>query len=488
MALSLLLSCRPSGINVYENAFSLIDMPVLKKDWEGVMFSSYDRSGGNDDGFKGTYSKLRVENGNSVLAEAEGAGYISRIWFTHSEHHEDGLLNRERENIRIYIDDKDKPAIEFPLEQLFTGDIEGFPEELVGQGLGGWYCYVPIPFSKYCRVEVEGEAVRFYQINFQQYKGQKTIAPYEESDAKKVQKMLKSQVEEFNLDGAGIVFPKNTQVLSVKRGQSQSVTINEKNKLITGLFAKVPENQLAAFLNSRMSIYWDDQEKAAVDVPTKMFFAIPDASSIQESWVAGYQSGILYSRLPMPFNHQARIEFSGEEAAFDLEIAYELAELPQAHWGYLHAFYQEELPTNDPADPYLLLQTEGAGNYVGTFLMTEGPTRGEENLPVWLEGDEVFVCDGEMRIHGTGTEDYFNCGWYSVPGRLNEPGDFAMHGFPKFDMGPVGFASAYRWHLTDPVPFNESIHVTVEHGISNADAVDYRSVAFYYLSQQYDQD
>src|SRR5262245_36647629 len=42
--------------------------------------SSYDRTGGNDDGFSGRYSFLRKEGENLVLAELEGPGVIQRIW------------------------------------------------------------------------------------------------------------------------------------------------------------------------------------------------------------------------------------------------------------------------------------------------------------------------------------------------------------------------------------------------------------------------
>lgn len=43
-------------------------------------FSSYDRTGGNDDGFNGTYSYLRKEGDKLVIAEMEGPGVINRIW------------------------------------------------------------------------------------------------------------------------------------------------------------------------------------------------------------------------------------------------------------------------------------------------------------------------------------------------------------------------------------------------------------------------
>ncbi|MGZ3357468.1 MAG: hypothetical protein ACXVBO_21830, partial [Isosphaeraceae bacterium] len=55
-----------------------------------VGFSSYDRTGGNNDGFNGTYSRIRAEDGNSVLAEVDGPGVVQRIWFTHTSGEPDG--------------------------------------------------------------------------------------------------------------------------------------------------------------------------------------------------------------------------------------------------------------------------------------------------------------------------------------------------------------------------------------------------------------
>src|SRR5262245_4161253 len=51
---------------------------------QAVGFSSYDRTGGNNDGFNGTYSKIRAEADDSVLAELAGPGIVQRIWFTHT--------------------------------------------------------------------------------------------------------------------------------------------------------------------------------------------------------------------------------------------------------------------------------------------------------------------------------------------------------------------------------------------------------------------
>ncbi|MCT4590427.1 MAG: DUF2961 domain-containing protein [Carboxylicivirga sp.] len=484
----LVLSSCNSSIDVYKQAFEREEMASLQSNWEAIMFSSYDRNSGNDDGFNGTYSKLRIENGNSVLAEVEGAGYVSRIWFTHSEHKKDGLLNGQNEHIRIFIDDKTTPAIDIPLEDVFSGKVAGFPEGLVGESLGGKYCYVPMPFSNYCRVEVEGDGVRFYQINVQKYTGEKEVIAYKPEKHEQLHQLLKIEGDKWLTEFENIAEVSESFKLSINNNGSAEHVINKPNAQIEAFSVKADKAYHKDFLKSRIKLFWDDQSEPAVDVPVNMFFGIVDDTTSTSSYFAGRNQDLFYNRFPMPFSKKATIRFETEGQALDLEIKLKLSNQPKKEWGYFTAFYyNDNAEVKAPKDGYLLLDEKGTGKYVGTFLKTEATTHdafGTTQLPIWLEGDEIFTCDGEMRIHGTGSEDYFNCAWYSVPGRLNNAGCFPLHGFPKFDMAEMGYASAYRWHLTDPVPFTNSIQVTIEKGPTNNIAAHYESLAFYYLSHK----
>lgn len=93
----------------------------------------------------------------------------------------------------------------------------------------------------------------------------------------------------------------------------------------------------------------------------------------------------------------------------------------------------------------------------------------------------IFI-DGEPwppRLHGTGTEDYFNTAFcpkqvYSAP----------YHGITVYsgtEEWPWGGKNAmYRFHIEDPIAFGESIRVTIETGHNNALANDYVSTAYWY--------
>ncbi len=105
-------------------------------------------------------------------------------------------------------------------------------------------------------------------------------------------------------------------------------------------------------------------------------------------------------------------------------------------------------------------------------------------LPIWLEGEETFHVDGELVHHGTRTEDYFDCGWYGVPKRLDNPGTYPLHGYTAYFQGPpTTYATSYRWHLPDPIPFADSIRAQIEVGPTNNIRANYNSAVFYYLDK-----
>jgi hypothetical protein len=96
---------------------------------------------------------------------------------------------------------------------------------------------------------------------------------------------------------------------------------------------------------------------------------------------------------------------------------------------------------------------------------------------VFLEGDEMIYIDGEEEpsIYGTGTEDYFQGAWYFLNGEFAAP----YHGLTLFDKENAK-VSAYRHHVPDPISFNESIRVIMEHGHANMLQEDYSSLAYWY--------
>jgi len=121
---------------------------------------------------------------------------------------------------------------------------------------------------------------------------------------------------------------------------------------------------------------------------------------------------------------------------------------------YFHAMYRQEYPCAMGRN-YLLADIVGRGHYVGTIQSVQSSASG------WYgEGDDFFFIDGEKEpsLRGTGTEDYFCNGW----GFEEQSGPF--YGTPLWEGYKAGDRStAYRFHVPDPVTFEKSLRVEIEH-------------------------
>ena len=80
-------------------------------------------------------------------------------------------------------------------------------------------------------------------------------------------------------------------------------------------------------------------------------------------------------------------------------------------------------------------------------------------------------------LHGTGTEDYFLTAWGP---RQKFCGPYAGLTMPG-GINYCGRLSMYRFHIEDPVMFNEHLRFSIEHGHANRRSDDWSSVAYFYL-------
>ncbi len=475
--------------NAIDQLYRLERLPRLRPGVRCKMFSSYDRTGGNNDGFAGTYSQLWLEEGNSVLAVMDGPGCVQRIWFTHSQIDKPGLLNFQGEHVKIYLNGQEEPAVDVPLEDLFSGRLPQFPKPLVGEGQGGYYCYVPIPYRQGCKVVVEGTGVRFYQITYSEFPDADGVRSFRMEHSPAKQAALDAAVRAWSALGEvislGLDNAKETLIdLNVAPGQSHTIELPAGPRMVRAVLLEGTPEQLNSSIGATLQIRWEGTESPAVDLPLEFFFCQafdppPYRSLLAGTNDAGPNEKNWYNFMPMPYRSSGTLKLTGKRP---LHARLRVVTVPlgdgQDGLGYFHALYREELPVQ-PDRHYTFLKRDGNGHYLGTYLVTEGQT--DNKLPLWLEGDDRFTVDGQLTIHGTGSEDYFNCGWYAVEGRLNGPGGMPQHGFPVYRLlGKKNRAVAYRWHVTDPVHYESSLTAEMEHGPDNRQAADYRSAAFFY--------
>ncbi|UJH90674.1 DUF2961 domain-containing protein [Antarcticibacterium sp. 1MA-6-2] len=187
-----------------------------------------------------------------------------------------------------------------------------------------------------------------------------------------------------------------------------------------------------------------------------------------QSLLLGTKDNVNYSYFPMPFDSGAKIEIvyrspdsSAGNNAIPVKgkIYFRKEKRDREKEGKFYVYWNSNF--NAPTgEPHLLLKGKGKGHYVGTVLQAQGL---EPGMTLFFEGDDVTTIDGEVRVHGTGSEDYFNGGWYALLDRWDRKISLPLHGALDYSL-PFSRTGGYRLFISDKMPFNEEIHHTIEHG------------------------
>lgn len=218
--------------------------------------------------------------------------------------------------------------------------------------------------------------------------------------------------------------------------------------------------------------YWDGEEQPSVEVPVGDFFAA--------GWGMGHEPRITSQAIcvnprsgfnsywQMPFRKGCRVtmENLGESrATIYYQIDYSLEPVSD-ETPYFHAQFRRVNPLPFKEDFTVVDGIKGKGHYVGTYL-----AHGANGDGWWGEGEIKFFIDGDGKfptICGTGEEDYF-CGSYGFSER-EENGKYTYESFSSPYTGFHHIAhkgkqrrfGEYRWHITDPVRFDQDLRVTFQ--------------------------
>ncbi|HUT19298.1 MAG TPA: glycoside hydrolase family 172 protein [Anaerolineae bacterium] len=222
---------------------------------------------------------------------------------------------------------------------------------------------------------------------------------------------------------------------------------------------------------SILRIYWDDQETPSVECPVGDFFAMGWGEYAQLSSLAVcVNPGSAFNCYwEMPFRKRCRMTMTNvadERMALYYQINYTLTDVPE-DVGYLHAQFRRVNPLPYKEVYTILDGVQGQGHYVGTYVAW-----GVNNRGWWGEGEIKFYLDGDgafPTICGTGTEDYF-CGSYNFENReTKQYQEFTtpyagLHQVIRPDgvyRSQMRFGM-YRWHITDPIRFQQELRVTIQ--------------------------
>ena len=219
-----------------------------------------------------------------------------------------------------------------------------------------------------------------------------------------------------------------------------------------------------------LRIYFDGQEKPAVEAPLSDFFANAEQTEYRQlsSLAMCFNPGKgMNCYFEMPYFKGFKVEIENIGAApchIYYQIDCEEKQLPQDTL-YFHAQFRRVNPL-PYEEPYVFLDNiKGNGHYVGTYMHW-----GVKSNGWWGEGEIKFYIDGDTEfpsICGTGTEDYF-CAAYDF--EVN--GKYIEYTTPYAGMYKVRetdgtyksqqYFNMYRWHITDPIYFKEDLKVTIQ--------------------------
>jgi hypothetical protein len=429
--------------------------------WITRTVTSHDQWGGNGDGSgDGIARETRDGAEYHTLFHGKGEGRINRLWMTVP----DDRIAADWLELWIEVDGqtvfRGKPL------DFFEGRGPWQAPLVLGYqaSSGGYLSYVPFSYTREARILLKGDP-HYFQVTYREGPGS-SAGP----DAADVTKFLSETWNDAVKTVPGTVVAGRPLVLARGPFSVERLTLD----------APHPEH---------LFVRIGTQPR----VPAGFFFGLatdfaPDKDN-GDGW-ATFTSALnsvdaslhrLATRLPIPLQ-------AGESLVLETDSTTPVAVATEAKLGAVVAgvhlraqFREQDGPGIETTMPFYV-STEPT-QFVS---LVERISKGAAGSREYLEGDEMVRTDGldypfEL---GTGTEDYFNGGWYFLGPHgnpLSGQPRFIVHD-PEDGWSHARFEhSLYRHHLLDPVVGREGVRFGFEAGDTGAfTPVHYTTLAFAY--------
>ena len=452
--------------------------PRLTEESSPLSFSSFDRTGGNADGFDGNYSALyQGRNSEEVLVDAPGPGVLDTLWFTGPDEGGAGLALG---TLRFYFDDERQPRLVLRGSQLFGGHHPAFPAPLVADNqtsTGGFVSWVPLPFARRLVLSASRRP-GFYAAHLRRFTQGRNVRSWRPNNDLRGQRCYFGQRGRAPRSTCSATSPARSP--GVLRGVPLRYRYAGTGAITRLRFSPAGSPSAAALMKARLRIFWDGASEPAIDAPLGMFFGSGLGEAALSALAFEMRVGGPYDNyLVMPFWRGFRLELVG--LAGRLELAIAPNPYPRGSAGHLWALYRHEVTR--PAEDFLWVDLPGArGKLVGTVLTIMPRDRWSKR---WWEGDLRSYVDGRRTpaIHGTGVEDDHLGGWSNT--FFSRPFSLTMHGEPRVEMLEEQElqhnAAVTLYRLWPGISFRRGLRHGLEHGSENGvSGGHYHGLAFVY--------
>ena len=463
------------------------------------LHSSYDREtvGIDQPGWfansdRSEFVRMETNEGRKeyVAMDTEGPGAIVRFWVTIAGSADgSGIL-------RIYIDGK--LAVEGKVVDVLSGEmlcakpLSASVSEKTPYMNRGHNLYLPIPYTKSCKVTYEsdkivnkrdGEAF-YYNIETRTYTDKVEV----ESFSLDVLKRDSVVISEINRRLAGgelglLGLKTQTETFDGVLQPEQSITRTVKGEQAVRLLAMAIDGgkNKQALRSTIIEMAFDGQR--TVWVPTGEFFGTGYQVSPYQMWYMNVRKGgLMEAAWVMPFSKECTLTIRnlGKEPVTLSQSA--LMTAPYK-WDRRRSMYfgvgwyeQNRVPSRKGGSHWDLnyVTLTGEGVLVGT-----GVTLFNTANAWWGEGDEKIFVDGEAfpSFIGTGSEDYFGYAW-SNGNNFDHPFIAQPEGIGA---GRPGLVVNSRHRVLDAIPFKKSIQFDMEMWHSADTILNYAPVTQWYM-------
>ncbi len=211
----------------------------------------------------------------------------------------------------------------------------------------------------------------------------------------------------------------------------------------------------------KIEMYWDDSDKPAVSAPLEDFFNVVFGNIVvfDNALFSSPEGRSFMSYVQMPFRTAAKIVITNESDERSHRLFYDInfSEMEKLDNDvmYFHAYWRRDKKTELGEDFEIVPEIKADGRFLGCNI---GIINFHKYTGWWGEGEVKIYLDGDVSnpsLIGTGTEDYVGTGWGQGVFHTKYMGSSVIDD----EKGEYAF---YRFHIIDPVYFQENIKVTIQ--------------------------
>ena len=276
-----------------------------------------------------------------------------------------------------------------------------------GYGAGGFYCYVPLPYEKSCKIVARAERVQFYQINYARYPQDAPIAdlvagaPGDRRAARQQRggAVCRGGPGPQSAGGAAGCHVRRCTRSGVPRSRSDRHAVRRRRRAAASWAcgSRRPSALAGKPRRDLLRITWDGANKPAVLCPAGRLLRLRLGTTGHA--IAPGRHGPTtsnYCYFPMPFDKSAKIELVSERTAgppVELRAEVVTAAVPRqcGRRPVLRRVAARESDDQGPA-VHVRRERQGRGIWSAASCRLKGMMSGETPF---FEGDDETTIDGE---------------------------------------------------------------------------------------------